>query len=303
MFAPSAFADRSMDLFAALFAHATPSVRTFFAGALCTTARFADCGRLHLLRSGALTLSQPGQADIAVTEPALLFFPHGSAHQFSVAAGGGADLVCATVDLGGAAGNPIGEGLPPLIVLPLAAHPALAGVCGLLVVKGFAQGDGRQAALDRLFEYLLILIVRHVVASGMVAYGVLAGLADPRLSRALAAMHDEPRRAWSLEDLADAAGISRTRFATRFRAVVGRTPIDYLTRWRMATARRLLAKGRPVKAVAAYIGYDSAAAFSRVFTRVTGRTPREASATPVLRPAPAHKATLARSRCSRVSPS
>ena len=265
-----------MDLFAALFAHATPSARTFFAGNLCTTVRFADCGHLHLLKAGALTLSQPGQPDLAVTEPALLFFPRECTHRISGATDGGADLVCATVDLGGEAGNPIGEGLPALVVLPLATHPELARVCDLLVVEGFAQGDGRQAALDRLFDYLLILIVRHVLASNMVADGVLAGLADPRLSRALGAMHEAPRRAWSLDDLADAAGMSRTRFATHFRAVVGRTPFDYLTRWRMTLARQLLAKGRPVKAVASHVGYGSPAAFSRVFSRVTGGPPREA---------------------------
>lgn len=113
------------------------------------------------------------------------------------------------------------------------------------------------------------------MASGTVETGVLAGLADPRLAKALTALHEAPRRAWSLEDLADAAGMSRTRFAAHFRAVVGKTPMDYLTGWRMTLARQLLAKGKPVKSVAAQVGYDSAAAFSRVFARVTGRPPRE----------------------------
>lgn len=270
-----------MDLFASLFAHATPTARAFFAGNLCETAQFTACGHLHLLKAGALTLSQAGSPDMDVTEPTLLFFPRGRAHRFTGTGAYGADLVCATVDLGGETGNPIGEGLPELVILNLASHPAIGRVCELLVAEGFAEDDGRQAALDRLFDYLLILIVRQVVASGAVGDGVLAGLADPRLARALTAMHEAPRRDWTLDDLADAAGMSRTRFATRFRAVIGRTPIEYLTRWRMTLAHQLLAKGRPVKAVAAQIGYDNAAAFSRVFARVTGQPPRAVAASRV----------------------
>ena len=264
-----------MDIFAALFAHTAPSARTFFTGNLCTTAQFADCGYLHLLKSGALTLSRSGEADLILNEPTLLFFPRGQAHRFTGAAEGGADLVCAKVDLGGDNGNPIGEGLPELILLPLAEHLALAPICDLLVAEGFGESDGRQPAIDHLFDYLLILIVRHVVASGLVNDGVLGGLADPRLAKALTAMHEQPRRSWSLDDLAEVAGMSRTRFATHFRARVGRTPMDYLTRWRMTLARELLAKGKPVKIVAGRVGYDSAAAFSRVFARVTGEAPRQ----------------------------
>jgi AraC-like DNA-binding protein len=88
-------------------------------------------------------------------------------------------------------------------------------------------------------------------------------------------VHEAPEKPWSLEDLADLAGMSRTRFAAHFRAVVGKTSIDYLTLWRMTIARQLLAKGKPVKSVANAVGYDSAAAFSRMFARVTGHSPRD----------------------------
>jgi AraC-like DNA-binding protein len=267
-----------MDPFAALFGHVTPKARTFFAGNLCQAADFASQqGHLHLFRRGRLTVSRSGGSNIELQDPTLLFFPRGREHSFIVGRDCGADLVCATVDMGGAEGNPIGEGLPDLIVMRLSEHPALAPVCDLLVAEGFAQGGGRQTALDRLFDYLLILIVRHVVETGEVESGVLAGLADPRLARALTAIHDTPRKAWTLEDLADIAGMSRTRFAERFRTKVGRTPIDYLTAWRMALARQLLSDGKPVKTVASQVGYDSPAAFSRVFNRITGHPPRHAA--------------------------
>ena len=270
-----------MDNFAALFAHATPAAQTFFTGKLCRTADFTEGGHLHLLKSGALTLSQKGELDIALDEPALLFFPRSRPHRFLVDPACGTELICATVDLGGGSGAPISEGLPGLVILPLASHPLLAPVCSLLVAEAFGEGDGRQTALDRLFDYLLILIVRHVVASGMVDGGVLAGLADQRLARALTAIHEAPGKPWSLDDLADTAGMSRTRFAEHFRTVVGRTPIDYLTIWRMTVARQSLAKGKPVKTVAAEAGYESAAAFSRVYSKINGQSPREAQAGPL----------------------
>jgi AraC-like DNA-binding protein len=263
-----------MDPFAALFAHVTPRAQTFFTGKLRQTVQYPDVGHLHFLNDGELTLIQASGSDLQFDEPTLLFFPRGRTHSFAVNPERGADLVCATVELGGAEGNPIGQGLPELVILPLASHPALAPVCDLLLGEAFSERGGRQEALDRLFDYLLILIVRHVVESGTVATGVLAGLADPRLAKALTAMHEAPKKSWTLDDLAGIAGMSRTRFAEQFRTRIGQTPIDYLTVWRMTVACQLLARGKPVKSVAREVGYQSAAAFSRVFGRVTGQEPR-----------------------------
>jgi AraC-like DNA-binding protein len=263
-----------MDPFAALFNHVTPTARSFFAGNLCQTVQFSDVGHLHLLKAGALRVTRSGKADLELVEPTLLFLPRGPAHGFAVDPARGADLVCATVELGSAVGNPIGQGLPECMIMPLATHPALGPVCDLLVGEAFSDGGGRQTALDRLFDYLMMLIVRHVVASGAVSSGVLAGLTDPRLAKALTEMHEAPNRPWKLEHLAEIAGMSRTRFAEHFRKLVGQTPIEYLTHWRMTVARQLLGKGKPVKSVATQVGYDSAAAFSRVFSRLTGQPPR-----------------------------
>ncbi len=266
-----------MDPFAALFAHTTPRARTFFTGTLCKTVQYPDVGHLHFLKGGKLTLVQTAQSDLEVDEPTLLFFPRGRVHSFVVNPERGADLVCATVELGGAEGNPIGQGLPELVVLPLASHPALAPICDLILGEAFSEQGGRQEALDRLFDYLLILIVRHVVESGRVPTGVLAGLADPRLAKALTAIHEAPKKSWTLDDLAGIAGMSRTRFAEHFRTRIGQTPMDYLTVWRMTIACQLLARGKPVKSVALQVGYQSAAAFSRVFSRVTGQAPRNSN--------------------------
>lgn len=263
------------DPFSALFTHFAPSARTFFAGNFCATAAFEGGGHLHLLRGGRLRVSENGKQDLVLDAPTVLFFPRGSAHRFSVDSERGADLACAHIDLGGQQGNSLGHGIPDRVVLPLGSLPALAPTCELLWAEAFAHGQaGRQVALDHLFDYFLILLIRHIVGNGLVEGGVLAGLADPRLSQALIAMHETPQRNWSLEDLADVAGMSRTRFAERFRDVVGQTAIGYLAGWRMQLASGLLGKGNPVKTVASHVGYDDPAAFSRAFSKVIGRSPR-----------------------------
>jgi AraC-like DNA-binding protein len=128
--------------------------------------------------------------------------------------------------------------------------------------------------VNRLAEYFLILLLRFAIKSGG-SQGVLAGLADQRLAGAIEAMHARPEHAWSLEELAEAAGMSRARFAAHFRYVVGMTPFDYLADWRIGIAQGLLKRGRPVKIVAPTVGYSSPAAFGRVFFQRVGATPKE----------------------------
>ena len=104
--------------------------------------------------------------------------------------------------------------------------------------------------------------------------GLLSGLADPQLARALAAMHESPQRTWSLEILAEHAAMSRSAFASRFKKVVGTAPADYLTDWRMTLAKKQLTQGRAVKLIAPELGYANASALSRVFAQRTGMSPR-----------------------------
>lgn len=265
-----------MDAFAALFSHFTPTARAFFIGNLCTRVEFDDAearGHLHVFRGGVLRVTQGGGESLVLTEPSLIFAPRHIVHDFAPDPVRGADLVCATIEIGGAAGNPIAAALPDFLVLPIDAMTTVAPTLGLLFDEAFATRSGRQMALDRLFEYLLIQVFRHLVDNSIMSIGIVAALADPRLTLAVTAMHERPERPWSLEDLANTAGMSRTRFAAQFRAVTGTTPADYLAHWRMAVAQGLLRKGKSVKAVATAVGYDSPAALTRSFARIVGASP------------------------------
>ncbi|MGJ3648641.1 AraC family transcriptional regulator [Sphingomonas sp. GlSt437] len=266
-----------MDQFDALFGQFTPTARAFFTGNLCQAIGFENpdgLGYLHILKSGRMTVSGAGHDAIEIAEPSILLLPRNTAHGFDTDRETGADLICATIQIGGGAGNPIALGLPDLVVIRLAEIANLAPTLDLLLDEAFAARDGRQVALDRLFEYLFVQLLRHVIASGVVTGGMLAGLADARLARAITAMHERPERLWTLDDLAEEAGMSRTRFAAHFRETTGTTPVDYLTRWRMTVAQNLMRKGKPIKAVARAVGYESPAALSRAFSKMVGVSPR-----------------------------
>lgn len=113
------------------------------------------------------------------------------------------------------------------------------------------------------------------MAERLVDAGIMAGLSDARLAKAISALHAAPARGWTPEAMASVAGMSRARFAAHFAHTVGMQPGDYLTGWRLGLARRLLRRGLAVKQVAADVGYASPGAFGRVFLQRVGTTPRE----------------------------
>jgi transcriptional regulator GlxA family with amidase domain len=132
----------------------------------------------------------------------------------------------------------------------------------------------------RLCEVLLIHLVRRHEDLETLPGGFFRGLQVPSILRSLNAMHAEPATDWSLEQLANEAGLSRSVFAERFHELVGVTPIGYLTTCRMRNARELLQHNSlGIKEVAERVGYSSAASFSRAYKRFFGETPRHMSGT------------------------
>jgi transcriptional regulator GlxA family with amidase domain len=101
--------------------------------------------------------------------------------------------------------------------------------------------------VDLLAEYFLVLLLRAAIDARLVDRGVLMGPADARLAQALHAMHDRPEHAWSFEELAQKAGMSRPRFAVHFLRTLGSTAFDYLTDWRIGLTQTLLKKGKTLK--------------------------------------------------------
>lgn len=224
-------------------------------------------GHVHLVKRGPVKLTGGRDGTLRITEPSLLFMPRPDAHRLVADDRDGADVVCASVPFGGGGHNPITDSLPSLVVVPLAEFPGAQALLELLYDEAFAEQCGRQAALDRLCDMLLIRLLRFCMNRGLTQGGTLAGLADARLAKTLVALHENPTRAWELADMAALAGMSRARFAVQFRGITGDTPADYLATWRITWAQGLLRAGRPLKHVAVEVGYGSSSALTRAFIR------------------------------------
>jgi AraC-like DNA-binding protein len=171
------------------------------------------------------------------------------------------------------------SGLLPTLVHIEASDPAagrLKPTIDSIVEEALADRPGRDLVVDRLIEVLLVEALRFrsegVDAIGQ--SGLLVGLADPFLARALRRLHSNVAHAWSVEELARAAGLSRSAFSERFSQKVGVPPMQYLIDWRIALAKAMLQRDAPpLEAVAAAIGYQSASAFSTAFRREVGSPP------------------------------
>lgn len=261
-----------------LLDHVGLRVRTFYVGPLCGMHDFrADqgVGHLHVVKAGSLRALQSRQRPLQINEPALLFYPRPLAHRLDVPDRVTADVLCASVHYEAGMDNAITQSFPDVVAIPFSAAAGLNPILALLFAEAGAQHTGRQVMLDRLCDVLLIQIVRHVVDSGLIRQGLLAGLAHPRIGKALADVLDAPGKDWTLAAMAKAACQSRNVFARSFKEVTGITPAAFLVQVRIGLAQRLLVKGHPLTRVAEAVGYGSQPAFSRAFIRGTGVAPSE----------------------------
>ena len=134
---------------------------------------------------------------------------------------------------------------------------------------------GNAAMLGRLTELMFVEILREYMQRLPAEQGGwLAGLNDPHVGKALRALHANPGRDWSVDDLAREVALSRSVLAQRFTELVGEAPMKYLAGWRMHLAKQMMRDGaRNIQDVATRVGYDSEAAFNRAFKRATGSPP------------------------------
>ncbi len=257
----------------------------FHSGPLCGVDHFGlehGSGFLHVLRRGSMQVSHPGSAHLpkrlSISEPTLLLYPRPFVHRFHNPPEEGSDFTCAQLHFEGGASHPLVRALPDLIALPLSRVGGLDAALNLLFAETDRVRCGQRLLADRLFEVVLLQLLRwlldHPEEAG-VQTGLMTALSDPRLARALAAVHESPGEDWTLPRLAEVAGMSRTTFATTFREVVGQPPADYLADWRMALAQAGLRDGRPIKALADDLGYATPSALSRAFAARLGLSPRD----------------------------
>ena len=166
--------------------------------------------------------------------------------------------------------------LPPLVLLRGDADEAnrVRWLLDRLVTEKSQQLPGANAVSSQIMHMIFIEMIRAARTNSPVGHSWLAALSDPQIGRALTLVHSDAGRAWRLDELADAAYLSRSQFSARFMMTVGMAPIEYVLHWRMTlAAKSLKLKREKIGQISAEMGYQSEAAFGAAFKRVYGVSP------------------------------
>jgi AraC-like DNA-binding protein len=253
------------------------------------------------LVSGSCTIGSPDGRIIEMTAGDLVFVPHGSAHWIADKATSlrmpSPEFVKARRE-----GTPVfnSDGEQTILVAghfefdyrPL--HPFLKALPSIIHIKQFVtenelllkhvtqlmleelncERPGSKIMLRCLSEIMFVNIIRAYLEQVAPGSGFLSALNDPRISKALKLIQDLPGTDWTLESLASEVGMSRSVFFNQFKKLVHETPLSYLTNWRIRQAQKLLiADNSNIAEIAMNVGYQSEAAFNRIFKAKTGKTP------------------------------
>ncbi|MGR9035771.1 MAG: AraC family transcriptional regulator [Gammaproteobacteria bacterium] len=220
----------------------------------------------------------------------ILFLPHAARHFLSYSgehlpdnAGdtrmtswmqGESGFVCGEIELA-APESLLWRSLPSEIVIRQnQAGTILASLIELVVSEASARRFGSDSVVERLCDSLFVLVIRHCIEEGLVREGVFAAMQDKRLAIALGLIHRQPWHHWTLSELCMQAGLSKTVLSEKFAALIGQSPIEYLTSWRLQIAAHwLMEPNLSVERVAERCGYESVPAFSKAFKRHFGITP------------------------------
>lgn len=262
----------------------------------------------HVQLEGRSWLEVDGvKAPVAVEAGDVLLLPHGKAHRLRASLkakttpierlietarhgilqnredGRAADtrLLCGGFTVFEAATNPLLRALPDVLRIPAGERSEwLESTLGSIAREASSPSAGSAAVIRRLADVLLVQCLRHYIeggplwSSGCPKGSWLQGMGDARVATALQRMHSQPEVAWTVETLAAESGMSRSGFADLFARLVGEPPLGYLMKWRMYMAGKLLRESKEGLAeIAARVGYQSEAAFSRVFRQQMGVAP------------------------------
>ena len=253
------------------------------------------------LLKGTCYLKVKGETAIKMKEGEIFFIPHGASHQIS---GNPKNKCVPSAEYGKALrnGTPLFKGSDEETVLmgghfeiaPSFKHPFINSLPKLMHIttmqselsfwlKNVAvflneeisdEKAGRKVILGRLADIIFVLIIRAYVDQENIEQGFLMALKDERISSSLKSMHEFPEKEWTIEQLATNAGMSRSLYCKEFKRSVGETPMSYLTNWRIIKSKEFLSATKEnISEVAAKVGYQSEAAFNRLFKTKVGVTP------------------------------
>lgn len=188
-------------------------------------------------------------------------------------------LICGHFAFAQETRHPLIEALPDLLVVTAemrARDSWLDDIMRLIARRMFSGAPGSAASVKRLSEAMFVEAIKACAGQAQALEGVVGALNDPRISRSLALMHKRPEADWTIERIAGEIGMSRSRFAELFQAMIGRAPMGYLAEIRLQKAMTLLRRtSEPIQRIADRVGYRSPAAFTRAFAERYGMAPRD----------------------------
>jgi len=220
----------------------------------------------------------------------ILFLPHAARHFLSYSAvdlpddecdtrmtpwqEAEAGFVCGEIELA-APKSLLWRALPAEIVIRQnQAGTILTRLIELVIGEASTPRFGSESVIERLCDGLFVLVIRYCIEENLVRKGVFAAMQDKRLAKALTLIHERPWQAWTLSELCAQAGVSKSVLSEKFSALIGHSPIEYLTLWRLQIAAHwLMEPNMSVERVAERSGYESVPAFSKAFKRHFGVSP------------------------------
>jgi AraC-like DNA-binding protein len=249
--------------------------------ALCRAAagERVDLGRnqrtvIHYVLGGYGRLVIDGALVVPLARGSAVIVPLGARQVLAAARGEGLMMACGTVRATYLTGRGLFDYLAEPIVAGGRDDPAFSHAFETMLDELSRPQPGTETLVRALMQQCLVLVLRRHCESGECRVPWLAALEDERLGRAVAAMLERPEAGFTVEQLAEVAGMSRSAFAERFARAFGRGPIEFLKEVRLRRAAALLAAtDRPVKAVGAAVGYDSRSYFTRAFCALYGESP------------------------------
>lgn len=267
-----------MDQLSIILQRFSMNTEVFFTGNLCAISDFntqSNQGHLHLLRSGELTLIDEQGTSQTFNEPTLLFLPSPHHHRIIGNEHNPPQLVCANIIYNESTSNPIADALPRLLHFNLNDSDKLRQTTLWLFDEAFAEHSGRKPMLNALTEIVIIYVLRHVIDNRLIEHGLLAGLANEHIAKVILAVQANPAYHWGLEEMAEIALMSRSKFAALFKSVVAQSPGDFVIDWRISVAKTLLKQDKSVALVANSVGYENGSALARVFRNKLGMSPKQ----------------------------
>jgi len=231
------------------------------------------------------TYSLRSSADAPITSVLTITTEEEFARTRLITGGGGGvqtALIAGCIEFGTNESSWLVKELPPVLHLSASgpdAPPWFQSTLQFMAAELSAEKPGAPLVVDRLAEVLFIQALRSQIkiADRDNYTGWLRALADPQIGESLRLIHLDPSRNWSVPELAQNVSMSRSAFAARFKQLVGETPIDHLTRWRMVKAAGMMTSDESMKlcSIAQSVGYDTSSAFGKAFKRIMGVTPAE----------------------------